>query len=60
MPTEKLLTVEDVAAELQVHVVTVRRWLRAKKLRAAAYVSRQLGYRIRRQDLETFKRSGLS
>jgi excisionase family DNA binding protein len=49
---DELLTVEQVAAELQMHPDTVRRYIREKKLRAVRLSSRDL--RIRRSELDRF------
>lgn len=49
---DELLTVEQVAAELQMHPDTVRRYIREKKLRAVRLSARDL--RIRRSELDRF------
>ena len=49
---DELLTVEQVAAELQMHPDTVRRYIREKKLRAVRLSARDL--RIRRSELNRF------
>jgi len=46
MEQERFLTVEDVAAQLQIHPETVRRWLREGRL-AGYRISRKGGWRIR-------------
>ena len=51
---EVWLTIEEVAAELKVHIETVRRWVRKGELPALSLGSRRGGYRIRRRDLEAF------
>lgn len=48
---EEWLTIEEIAAELRVSEETVRRWIRAKQLKA---LSIGRGYRIRRKDYEDF------
>jgi excisionase family DNA binding protein len=47
---ERTLTVEDIAGILDVHVVTVRRWIRAGELKA----TRIRGYRVNPVDLSAF------
>ena len=44
--TEQLLTVHDVATRLKITPETVRRWLRAGKLRGARPGGDKMGYRI--------------
>jgi excisionase family DNA binding protein len=55
LPNDKghLLSVEDVAARLDVTEETVRRWLRSGELRGIR-LSRKAGWRIREVDLQTF------
>lgn len=55
MSIDELLDVETVAAELGVHVDTVRKWIREKQLRAVK-LGRRGGYRVRRSALEEFLR----
>jgi len=50
--SDELLTVEQVAAELQMHPDTIRRYIREKKLRAVRLSARDL--RVRRSELESF------
>jgi len=50
--SDELLTVEQVAAELQMHPDTIRRYIREKKLRAVRLSARDL--RVRRSELERF------
>jgi excisionase family DNA binding protein len=50
------LTPAQVAEEMQVTVVTVRRWIAGGELRAAKAGPRK--WRIRRSDLESFLSSG--
>jgi excisionase family DNA binding protein len=47
---ERTLTVEEIADILDVHVVTVRRWIRAGELKA----TRIRGYRVNPVDLSEF------
>ena len=49
---EELLTLKQVAEELQLHVDTVRDWVREKKLNAIKLSARE--YRVRRSDLNAF------
>ncbi len=49
---EELLTIEQVAAELQLHPDTVRRYVREKKLKGVRISSTAL--RVRRSDLDKF------
>ena len=51
------LTVEEIAAELRVHVGTVRGWIREGKLKGAKFGR---DYRIRREDYEKFIREHLN
>ena len=50
---DRLLTVAQVAATLQVDEDTVRRWLRAGQLLGTNLGSRA-GYRVRQSDLDAF------
>ncbi len=54
----KLLTVEQVAAQVQVQPETVRRWLREGRLKGVRLGGTKLGYRISEADLEQFIRQG--
>ena len=54
MADREWLTVPQVAAELQVTVDTVRRWIRGKELPAAYLGSTKAGYRVSRADLNAF------
>ena len=59
MRREPLMTVQNIADELQVSVFTVRRWIRDGKMRPdLGYQG--LGYRISREELERFKRDRTS
>ena len=49
---EELLTLKQVADELQLHVDTVRDWVREKKLNAIKLSARE--YRVKRSDLNKF------
>ena len=51
---EKYLTVQNIAERFSVHKITVRRWIRAKRLKAYR-VGHQ--YRITEQDLQVFLNS---
>ena len=54
MTTEdRWLTVEEIADKLQVHIETVRRWIRAGELPSLA-LGRRAGYRIKAADFEEF------
>ena len=48
-----LLTVEEVAERLNLHVESVRRYIRAKELKAIKFGNRG-GYRITEEDLQAF------
>ena len=50
--SDELLKVEQVAAELQLHPDTVRRYIRERKLRAVRLSSTNM--RIRRSELDRF------
>jgi excisionase family DNA binding protein len=54
MTGKRLLTVEQVADRLQVHPETVRRWLRAGRLRGVRLGGSKLGYRVSEDELERF------
>lgn len=49
---DELLTIEQVAAELQLHPDTIRRYIREKKLRGVRISSTAL--RVRRSELDKF------
>lgn len=53
MPEDTLLTVEDVARRLGVHIDSVRRWIRAGEL-VAIDLGGAAGYRITPAELERF------
>ncbi len=50
---EQLLTVEEVAARLQVNEQTIRRWLREGKLAGVPFGGRT-GWRVSEDDLRAF------
>ena len=51
---DKLLTIEQVASELQMHPDTIRRYIRERKLKGVRISSTVV--RVRRSDLEEFLR----
>lgn len=53
MSQDRWLTVEQVAETLQVHIDTVRLWLRAGRLKGSL-LSRRAGWRVRESDLDAF------
>jgi excisionase family DNA binding protein len=48
---DEYLTTKDIAQTLKVNILTVRRWIHAKKLQA---VNLGYDYRIKRSDFEEF------
>jgi excisionase family DNA binding protein len=50
--TDELLTLKQVSEELQLHIETVRDYVRTKKLTAIKLSARE--YRVRRSDLNKF------
>jgi excisionase family DNA binding protein len=52
MTDEELLTVDEVARRLKLHPETVRRWIRAGKLRAIRLGSDRAGLRIRASEIQ--------
>ena len=54
MVDERMFTVPDVAARLQVSEETVRTWLRSGRLRGLRPGGRRAGWRVRQSDLERF------
>ncbi len=56
MVETKWLTTKDVADRLNIHVETVRRWIRLEGLRVLN-IGGKGGYRIREKDLNRFLRS---
>lgn len=59
MPRDKLLTVQEVAEQLSVHIDTVRQWIRNKELDAIDLGGRA-GYRISEAALDKFIRERAS
>jgi len=57
MSEDKWLTVEQIAAQLQVTEQTVRRWLRSGALIGRNFSGRT-GYRVRQSDLDAFLEKG--
>lgn len=49
---EPLLTLEDVSKILQLHVITVRKFVQAGRIQAVQLGNKE--YRVRQSDLETF------
>ena len=58
MVDEELLTVDEVARRLKLHPETVRRWIRAGKLRAISLGSDRAGLRIRASEIQRFLAAG--
>jgi len=56
MVKEIWLNTKEIAERLNIHVETVRRWLRSGILRGV-YVGGKGGYRIRERDLNKFLKS---
>jgi len=54
----QLWTVPEVAARLQVDDETVRRYIRAGKLRATLFGANSAGYRISEESLQAFIQAG--
>ena len=50
---DRWLTVDEAAAQIQVHPETIRRWLRDGKV-VGVLISRAGGYRIRQSELDRF------
>ena len=48
---DEFLTTKEIAKQLKVHVLTVRRWIGAKKLSATSLGKE---YRVKKSDLEKF------
>jgi excisionase family DNA binding protein len=53
MADEEMLTLVDVAEHLQVHIDTVRRWVREGEL-PAYQLGARAGYRVKRSDFRAF------
>lgn len=58
-PTERLWTVEEIADRLNVHIVTVRRWIRSGRLAAMAFGGKT-GYRVKDSDFQAFLQSTMT
>ena len=58
MVDEELLTVDEVARRLKLHPETVRRWIRAGKLRAISLGSDRAGLRIRASEVQRLLGAG--
>lgn len=58
MNEDRLLTVKQVAELLQVHPVTVQRWLRSGQLSGIRLPADKLGWRVRRSEIERFLAAG--
>ena len=56
MVDEEMLTVEQTAKRLQLHEETVRRWIRAKRIRAHLIGTERAGYRIPASEVERILR----
>ncbi len=52
MPQDELLTVDEIAQRLKLHPETIRRWIRAGRLRGVWLGSDHAGWRIRASDVE--------
>jgi len=50
---EQLLTAEQISDRLQVHIETVRRWIRSGELPGLMF-GRRGGYRVKEVDLQEF------
>jgi excisionase family DNA binding protein len=51
---DPLLTVDEVAARLRAHPVTVRQWLREGRVRGFRPGGKKTGWRVRQSELERF------
>jgi len=58
MPDEELLTVDEVAHRLKLHRETVRRWIRAGRLKAISLGSDRAGLRIRASEVQRLLEAG--
>ena len=58
MEGERMLTVRQVAERLQVHVITVQRWLRSGRLRGIRLGGTKAGWRIPASELQRFLSAG--
>jgi excisionase family DNA binding protein len=52
MPDDPLLTVQEVADQLRLKPETVRRWIRAGRIRAISLGSDRAGLRIRASEIQ--------
>lgn len=50
---ENLLTIEEIAQRLRVHIVTVREYLRKGRLKGT-FLGKRAGYRVKESDLDDF------
>jgi excisionase family DNA binding protein len=57
MTDERLLTVREVAARLQVTEFTVRTWLKSGRLHGYLPGGRKMGWRVRPSELDRFLES---
>jgi excisionase family DNA binding protein len=58
MAEDVLLTVNETAERLRLNPETVRRWLRAGKIRGVSWGSDRAGWRVAQSEIERFKREG--
>ena len=58
MAEEELLTVDEVARRLKLHRETVRRWIRAGRLKAISLGSDRAGLRIRASEVRRLLDAG--
>ena len=52
MQGDEMLTAEEVAKIMKVHITTVRKWIRSNELKVVEIGTRE--YRIRRSELDRF------
>lgn len=55
-----MLTVQEVAEQVRTTPATVRRWLRAGRLRGVMPGGTKVGYRVRESELQRFLAAGLT
>jgi excisionase family DNA binding protein len=60
MTDERLMTVEQIAAEMQVSEETVRRWLRSGRLRGFQPGGTKIGWRVPSSEVRRFVRDQLA
>lgn len=48
---QEMLTVNEAAARLKLNPVTIRRWIKSKRIQAVSLGSDKAGYRIRASEL---------